>query len=231
MWPDRQVAEIGRFLGVRSTRRVRVSQRLPTVLPIGLEFNDAFSFGELIVGLVTLGLAGATVSLAFSTRKSAKAAEEAVERAEEPYVVATRIPRGGDLRPGVMAGEIRRWNDNLQLRLWNIGSGPAIVREVHLRSHERQDGSDVILAEGLPAHLPIAAGKHEDVSDLSALRWRNQRTGVLQIDYDHSNGHRYVTESEVTIKDDIVRCLTYPRRMAERSNGARPPWTDRPWSK
>jgi hypothetical protein len=182
---------------------------------LGVEIVDSLSVGEFVVGVGTILLAAFTAWLGFSTRSSARAAQEAVERAEEPYVIAAAIPGAGRGVPQPRGGsvdEIHETQGTLRLRLWNVGSGPTIVREVRLRSHERRDGKDVILADGLPAHLPIAARDAEDVRDLPSPRWRDQRTGVLRIDYDHSNGHRYATESQVKIEEERVRCLTYSRR-------------------
>jgi hypothetical protein len=40
-------------------------------------------------------------------------------------------------------------------------------------------------------------------------------TGVLQIEYLHSNGRSYRTDSDVTIEDDVLRCYTFRRSLAE----------------
>lgn len=171
------------------------------------------TYGELLVGVGTFSLAALTGALAYQTKRSARAAQAAVEASDMPYVIATPTPV--DLLPVVRAGvipplEIHRWEHRtvgwvLRCRLWNIGSGPAIVHEVQLRSHDEE------LVDGLPGHVPVAAGQARDVM-IPSPRWpRTPRTGQLRIEYTHSNGKRYATMSDVTIYGDLLTCLTYPR--------------------
>src|SRR5262249_31941501 len=131
----------------------------PRVL-LGLELNDSLSVGEFAVAAGTLLLAVFTAVLGWFTRRSANAAQDAVERAEEPYVIAvpTRpevgAKRGGKAPPF----EIYRWREPvphprarhvLRFQLWNIGAGPGITHEVRLISHEHRELRELVLAEGL----------------------------------------------------------------------------------
>jgi hypothetical protein len=66
-----------------------------------VEITDSLTIGELAVGAGTALLALFTAHLGIETRKSAKAAREAVEASEEPFVIATPTPFDKmDLRPG-----------------------------------------------------------------------------------------------------------------------------------
>src|SRR2546422_335996 len=143
------------------------------MLPFAIELNDGLSFGELIVGLGTLSLSCFTGWLGWETRASAKAAKEAVEASEEPFVIATPTdraewmklrrphefpPAGGQLPPF----EIHRAQDTdgswfVRMKLWNIGSGPAIVRDVGM--HRAQAS----YLDWLPRFHPIGAGQAVDL--------------------------------------------------------------------
>jgi len=199
-------------------------------MAVALELVDSLTVGDAIVGGGTLLLASFTGWLGWSTRESARAAQQAVEQAEEPYVIGVPSPpevlgiaRAGEIPPM----SIHRWRerqsgggtrDLLRLRLWNIGSGPAIVHEVRLTSHEHRELREIVLAAGLEAHVPIAAGQWADVSVPSA-RWHEPGTGLLRVEYEHSNGNDYATNSDVTIAGNIVQAVTYPRyRDAKRTD-------------
>jgi hypothetical protein len=181
---------------------------------LGVEISDSLSVGELVVGVGTILLAGFTAWLGFSTRSSAKAGQEAVEASEEPYVIAVPSPGQALTRreDRVVPIEIHRWplvtepeRWVLRCGLWNIGAGPAIVHDVRLRSHDES------LIEGFNRHVAIAAREASDVQ-IASPRWRDRGAGTLQIEYTHSNGHRYVTTSDVALDGDELRCLTFPRQ-------------------
>jgi hypothetical protein len=166
-------------------------------------------------------LAAFTAWLGFEARASAKAAQEAVEASEEPFVIATSTPRLEDMNlrahevptqghpPPIAIHRALGEGDEgsfLRLRLWNIGQGPAIVMAVQLRGHEGGD----LLAE-LYQHYPVAASGAADI-EIRSLGWPAATgDGVLTIDYFRASGLRYRTTSEASIDDPTLECRTYAR--------------------
>jgi hypothetical protein len=205
---------------------------IPHVLPLALEVSDNMDFGELIVGVGTLALAAITGLLAWKTsasvatakvsaeaaRESAKAERDSVEAMAMPYVIAVPTPISDlTLHPYAASPpeEIHRerplGDDRglLRLRLRNLGSGPTIATNVHLISDE------VELLQKLPRHIPIAANDFSD-EGIRMTGWPATPTmAVLQVEYLHSNGRSYRTYSEVTVEDDMLRCYTFRRSLAE----------------
>ena len=185
------------------------------------------TFGELIVGVGTGLLALFTGYLGIETRKSARATQAAVETSEEPFVIATPThglefmrlreherPQSG-VRPPF---EIHRaFEDDgedryfVRLKLWNIGLGPAIVEQVHLRR------GDADFVDGLDRFYPLGVGNSVDI-EVRSSEWRNSCAATLTIIYKHASGRTYETNSEVTIEERIVHqvvtCLTYKRQRA-----------------
>ncbi len=96
----------------------------------------------------------------------------------------------------------------LRVCLWNLGSGPAVVRNVHLVC----DGEKVL--RDLPRNIPIAARDHFD-ADIGVADWPPApRTANLRIEYLHSNGKLYQTDSDVTFEGDVFICYTFRRSSA-----------------
>ena len=188
---------------------------------LAVELTDSITLGELAVGVGTLALAGITVFLGVETRKSARAAQEAVEASEEPFVIATSTPRLEDMtlrsheapqlgHPPPIA--IHRALDDggasfVRLRLWNIGQGPAIVTAVQLRGLEGAD----LLGE-LYKFYPVAAGGPADI-EIRSPGWpaTTPCDGVLTIDYFRASGLVYRTTSQALIGDPTLECRTYQR--------------------
>lgn len=183
--------------------------------------KDSMTLGEAFVGFGTLMLAAFTAWLGFSTRTSAKAAREAVEAAEEPFVIATptpldgtvmrlrehEVPQVGTLPPdGIHRALDGAGGSFVRLRLWNVGQGPAIVTGVQLRPG---DGNDAL--GGFDRHYPIAAGAVADIEIPSPAWPATACEGVLSIDYVRATGRRYRTASVASIGDPIVTCRTYNR--------------------
>jgi hypothetical protein len=73
---------------------------------LALHLVHTLTVGDLLVGGGTLALAAVTVYLGFETRASARAAREAVEAFEEPFVIATPTDDVGamQLRTGEFSG-------------------------------------------------------------------------------------------------------------------------------
>jgi hypothetical protein len=188
---------------------------------VGLVLVSSLTLGDLIVGVGTLALAGFTAWLGFSTRASAKAAREAVEASEEPFVIATptdnlqamilrehELPQVGHIPPFTIhrALDVGGKGSFVRLRLWNIGQGPAIVTAVQLNS---PDGAD-LLGE-LQQHYAVGAGGIADI-EIPSPGWPATRgDGVLTIDYFRASGVLYRTASDADIGDPLVTCRTYRR--------------------
>ena len=99
----------------------------------------------------------------------------------------------------------------VRMKLWNIGLGPAIVEQVRLRR------SNVDFLDSLGRFYTLGAGHAADI-EIPSLRWKSSCAATLTITYRHASGRQYTTNSEVTIQDEIVSCLTYKRsRVDERA--------------
>jgi hypothetical protein len=182
---------------------------------------DSVTLGELIVGAGTLALAAFTAGLGWETRVSAKAAREAVEGSEEPFVIATPTPdwrlmrlcaherpQQGQGPPLAIHRALGSNGDGsfVRLRLWNIGQGPAIVTRVRLAE---QHGADLL--GDLGEHHAVGAGEVVDI-EISPPRWADSLgDGSLTIEYVRASGLRYATISAVSIGDPTLHCRTYTR--------------------
>jgi hypothetical protein len=210
-------------------------------MPVALTISHNVEVGSLAVALATLALAVITWRLARTATTSTKAAERSatvseraaavaersanaaehtarmaqleVDSIDMPYVIATYLPgRPGGIGIGPMPPQpIRRdltsdGEEVLRCRVLNIGSGPGIVLDLCLRS------DDLDVASGLPAHLPLSAGGEAFAAVPSPAWPPSPGDGVLQVEYMHSNGKRYVTVSAVDFAEhEMVVCRTYER--------------------
>jgi hypothetical protein len=93
------------------------------------------------------------------------------------------------------------------MRLWNIGTGPAIVEAVSLWRPKQAD-----CLGPLPGGFrPVGAGQAADM-EIPSPGWPSvMGDGTLRIRYTHSSGRRYETISDASIGDPTVTCLTYAR--------------------
>ena len=110
-------------------------------------FDDSVSLGDALVAAGTLALAVVTFWLAWQTKRevgistrSIDLAREGIEAQDMPFVIATANPeQSRELDTTVSM--LRLWwgfdpdggDYLLQIRLWNIGRGPAIARDVRLQ--------------------------------------------------------------------------------------------------
>jgi hypothetical protein len=105
------------------------------------------------------------------------------------------------------------------MKLWNIGSGPAIVRAVGLHVYGTRLHAEASLVGKLPQNLPIGAGLAADIVVSSPKwpeeAWLERAEGALTIDYVRASGVKYRTTSKVAIEGDIVLCKTYERTLDE----------------
>ncbi len=194
-------------------------------LLLAVHLSGDIDLGELIVGVGTLALAGITWRLARTTgrsveaarqsadaaRESAKAERDSVEAMAMPYIIAV---------PQAAYDEISRVDEDtdgapwtLKLRLWNLGSGPGIVTNIRLACRSEQQLVD------LPRGIPLAPdGKFP--ADVGVGAWpAGSISGTLTIDYLHSHGRSYRTDSDVIIEENLLRCLTFRRSFAEEPSG------------
>jgi hypothetical protein len=181
------------------------------------------TYGEGAVAVGTLALAGITGYLGIETRATARAAREAVESSEEPFVIATptdalesmflrkhELPQSGTIPPFTIHRAVENDGEShfVRLKLWNIGLGPAIVEQVSLRR------SDENYIDGLPRFYTLGTDRAAD-TEIPSSRWRESCAALLTIGYRHASGRRYETNSDVTIKGNLVDCVTYVRTRVE----------------
>ena len=183
-----------------------IARVICSVLPVALEVSDNMDFGELIVGFGTLALAGVTWRLARTTGRSVEAERASVEAMAMPYIIS--VPS-----KDMQVDEIYRLpgsgGGRLMLSLWNLGSGPGVVTNIRLICH----GKELLVA--LPRAIPLAAGNQFNAS-IDVTSWPDSsKAATLEIEYLHSNGLSYRTESAVTIEENVLKCLTFQRSMAE----------------
>jgi hypothetical protein len=209
-----------------------IEQQAAVVVHLALTVTHSLTFGELIVGVGTGLLALFTGYLGLETRKSARAAQTAVESSEEPFVIATPTdsledmalrghehPQSGQRPPFV----IHRAYDNdghfVRLRLWNIGLGPGIVERVQLRLRDSTE-----LLDSLERFYPLAVGHVADI-EVRSLAWPDwspvAAAATLVVTYTHASGRLYATRSVATIEDQFVFCISYKReRVYEEPDSA-----------
>jgi hypothetical protein len=190
-------------------------------MELAITITHTMTFGELIVGVGTGLLALLTGYLGFMTRQSAKAAQEAVEASEEPFVIATPTDSLGAMKPrehekaaiaqGVLPPKeisLIKNDDGthfVRVKLWNIGSGPAIVREVALLYGRER------FLDGLPHFQPVGAGQAADIEIGSSAWPLSSRAATLTIDYVRASGLGYRTSQEVVVDGPLVLTQTYER--------------------
>jgi len=95
----------------------------------------------------------------------------------------------------------------VRLRLWNIGSGPAIVERVSLSP----PGGRECLADLPDGFAPVGPQQVGDL-EIPSPEWPSTTVnGTLTISYTHASGRRYQTRSVAVIHELTVVCATYER--------------------
>jgi hypothetical protein len=198
---------------------------------LGVRIDHRMSAGDLAVGLGTAALAFFTWGLAKQTRADVATSAESVRLAridielsrktlqatDMPYVIPSDAPfdpngRVAPDRPEYLRGIVFHEGHRravLIVRLWNIGKGPAIVKNVGLTV-----GPTRIL-ETLIGQMPITPGDARDeellcVSGTNVPPEKLMR-GTMTIDYLHSDGSEWRTECQVTITGSALTCETFRR--------------------
>ena len=201
------------------------TSRVRPLLALAVTWVHTLTYGDLLVGVGTLALAGITAYLGIETRATARAARQAVEGSEEPFVIATPTDQAAlmqlrshekpQLQDGVLPPfEIHRAHEEdphadqhfVRMKLWNIGLGPAIVENVILRSG---DGFNYL--DTLPQFFPLAVGSFVDIEIGSEMWPAGGGNQLMRIIYTHASGRRYETTSVAAIYSEIVMCKTYER--------------------
>jgi hypothetical protein len=191
-------------------------------------FDDSVTLGDALVAGGTLALAGVTFWLAWQTRREVRAsmtsielAREGIEAQDMPFVIAAANPdQARDLDTTV--SYLRMWwrfspdgDYVLQLRLWNIGRGPAIARDVRLQAGGRDvlrprtaEEGEIVIGPNQVHDLTLAVdGGEPPLGD--DLR------GAMRIYYGHIGGTEYMTNSLALIGDQGVRASNFKRLRSD----------------
>jgi hypothetical protein len=187
---------------------------------LGVVFQWEINLGDLVVGGGTLALAAFTFTLA-------RRARESVEAIDMPFVIATpregyaalqfelvyptESDRGGGQQTIEGAAPESRW---FQLRLWNMGKGPAMVSDVQLQVRNAS------LLEPLDLQIPVSAGQGHDLGIPLAADYPDDglpegTQGTLTIYFSHAGGMRLKTTCDIDLRCGRGYCRSYVRDEAD----------------
>jgi hypothetical protein len=183
------------------------------------------TLGEALVAAGTLALAGFTWRLARQTRSEVGLSRETIELTQQsieaqdmPFVIAHANP--GRLQY-LDKTKNRLWmwwqldEDlySLQVRLWNIGKGPAIARDVRLVLSD----DDVLFARpGRIGEIVIEPGQgHDFTLPVNGFPPAGEQLGVMRVYYAHSSGTEYMTVSHAKIGEGGVHCSNFERKVSD----------------
>jgi hypothetical protein len=160
----------------------------------------AMSTESILAGaaVVAAGAAIAGVFVAYGgTRRS-------VEALDMPFIVAFAQ------RPGAWVTTYGGHGSKLGFLFWNIGKGPAIIRDVRLTVNG---------VDALPAgqhDVPLAAGERQELKLWveSDPPYKPQQ-GVLRIYYSHASGTLYMTRSQVSFNNEGLLCMDFERAKGD----------------
>jgi hypothetical protein len=190
------------------------------------KFEDTLTLGDALVAFGTLALAGVTFWLALQTRREVKLSTSSIELARQgieaqdmPFVICVPNPDQTDAN-GLSNIETRMWWDafvdgyRLQMRLWNIGKGPAIVRDVRLLLG---DDSDILWQRNVDlGELVIGPAEVHDIDvPSSGNQPPAEQMGEMHIYYAHSSGSEYMTSSSCPVGPGGVRCANFERKASD----------------
>jgi hypothetical protein len=190
-----------------------------------IDVTRQMTAGDLLVGVGTLALAGLTYL-------SVRVARRSLEAADAPLVIGSHVPKDSQglediiKQPaaaalfklpfaGLLPPEIElkdRPGRLFVMRLWNVGRGPAVLKDVRLTL-----GKDDVLGTTL-SDVVVTAGGVSDQSwakvDLPATD--GALIGSLRIIYEHPDGRLLHTEQEVELEDSRLYFRTIKRKRARR---------------
>jgi hypothetical protein len=221
-------------MGRRSKLALAVLLAVAAVVAIALAgthlatFDDSLTLGDALVAGGTLALAAVTFWLALQTKRevgnsnrSIELAREGIEAQDMPFVIATANPdQHRELDKST--SYLRLWwgfspdaDWLLQIRLWNIGKGPAIARDIRLQGAGRDilgprsaEIGEIVIGPGQvnDLTLPVIGGEPPLDEDLR---------GSLQIYYGHIAGTEYMTTSLALIGEQGVRPSNFVRMLSD----------------
>lgn len=206
-----------------------------------IDWDATLTAGEAAVALGTGALAIFTYVLARRTGKAvatgdtsiaiAKAsldvARQALAAGDRPWVIATPVPPAppfladvhvADYDLGGLGFVLADGSWQFRCRLWNIGRGPAIVRDVGL---ELEGFGNGWLTQFRGHDIPIPPGQVAD----ERLRLRlvdfepqqSERRGALYIYFRDSSGQEHMTRSAIRLIDTDVKCEDFV--LSDQSDG------------
>lgn len=183
---------------------------------LGLHVSNQLTAGDLVVG-------GGTLLLAVFAFLSVRVAGATVEAQDAPLLIGANVPADSPVAKNYagqswdppFAGALAEGSPlAFAMRLWNVGRGPAVVRDVRLEI----DGRDAL--RPLPSHVIVnAGGVHDGVwKEFAVAKDRRSAdlTGTLQIIYAHPNGRLLVTVSRVEMRDRALYVRTIRRHKVRR---------------
>jgi hypothetical protein len=195
---------------------------------LDLSWHGEIAAGDALVGLGTLALAWFTWRLARQTKADVETSQHAIEAADMPYVIATPVStkeqvfmrRSRERGPTLLVKQHLGFVDgdggpDVEMRLWNVGKGPAIVKHVQLDINDRQ------VTGHLSTQYPIAPAQVADirletliksVDDLKIREHPMMMRGRLRIVYAHASGTSYETNSMVHVDGMSLVCDSFERR-------------------
>ena len=193
-----------------------------------IEFDWVLSLGDAIVGFGTLTLAAVTMWLAWQSRREVQVSaqsidltREGIEAQDMPFVIAVPEPEQVRSLDATKNSSWMWWSwqgeddvYSLQARLWNIGKGPAIVRDVRLQVGEE----DVLkVRSGRFGEIVIAPGAVYDTSlGLESSKPPDEeRLGLLRVYFAHSSGSEHLTRSDAYVGPSGVHCSNYARQVCD----------------
>lgn len=190
-------------------------------------FSNDLSLGDAIVGAGTLALAAVTFWLAWQSRREVQVSTESIDLTRKgleiqdmPFLIT--IPEPEQIRnldvttnPNLMWWGWEPAEDiySLRLRLWNIGKGPAIARDVRLQA----DGREVLRGRSAwGGELVIGPDDSRDLNmTLEGEPPDDDHDGLLRIYYAHPLGEEYMTRSHVLVSPGGVRCTNYRHQISD----------------
>lgn len=186
-----------------------------------IDLSNELSLGDAIVGAGTLALAAVTFWLAWQSRRevevsteSIRLARQSIEVQDMPFVIAVPDPDQTRQLDATTNPNLMWWGfepagggPSLQLRLWNIGKGPAIARDIRLQG---EDGELLRQRSERWGELVIGPGDSRDLNlGLEGDSPERGQDGQFRIYFAHPLGAEYMTRSHVVISSGGVRCTNY----------------------
>jgi hypothetical protein len=185
--------------------------------------------GDLLVGLATL-------VLVFFTYRAVRVSRQSVEAADAPLLIGAHVPKDSTgleeiinvhegatplaFEPpfaGLVPYEIKTTEGPrsvVVMRLWNVGRGPAVLKDVRLDLTEGDvlgtTASDVIVTpNGFSDQSWVNLTLPDDVNQTT-------RGGQLRILYEHPNGHLLQTLQNIEMQSGKLYFRTIKRKRAQR---------------